>query len=118
MEGTKMKIIIVEANDNNTFKFLYDKWAMTWEGLVQEDFITVLKECYEQDNSEQVMIGYWIKGKVMNDHYKLTGDNRYPDDLNIFAIVDYGYKLALHYGARWFTDIVDNNERREKEVKR
>ena len=108
------KIIKVEANDNNTFKYLYDKWAITWEGLIEEDFSIALREVFEQDAPDQVMIGYLIKGKDMNEHYKLTGDNKYSDDLNIFAIADYGYKLALHYGARWFTDIVDNNERRER----
>ena len=53
----------------------------------------------------------------MNAHYHLTGTNAYPDDLNIFAI--YPFKgLAMMYGARWFTDIVDNNTRREKSRKK
>jgi hypothetical protein len=48
----------------------------------------------------------------MNDICKLTGDNAYPEDLNIFSI-DKFRGLAIHYGARWMDDIIDNNARRE-----
>ena len=60
-------------------------------------------------------------GKEMNDEYKLTGDNRYRNDLNFLAFSLDGLnigKLAifkLHMGDRWFDDIVDNNARREEE---
>ena len=110
------KIIKVDANDNETFQLLYDSWALTWEGLREEDFTLALQECYEQGAPEEVMVGYHIKGRDMNEHYNLTGDNKYPDDLNILAIANYGGRLAFQYGARWFTDIVDNNELREKEL--
>lgn len=87
------------------FDFLYENWAMTWEGLVEEDFELAIAEC-GGENAE----GYLIKGKDMNSHYGLKGDNKYPDDLNIFAV--YPFKgLAMSVGARWFTDIVDNNKR-------
>ncbi len=86
---------------------LYDNWAMTWEGLREEDFQLALDTCGVEGAE-----GYLIKGKDMNDIYNLTGNNRYPNDLNIFAI--YPFKgLAIQYGARWFTDIVDNNAARE-----
>ena len=85
---------------------------MTWEGLSEESFEEALKECGGENAK-----GYLIKGKDMNAHYHLTGTNAYPDDLNIFAI--YPFKgLAMMYGARWFTDVVDNNTRREKSRKK
>lgn len=101
---TETNIIRVEAADKNTFKFLYANWAMTWEGLIESDFQTAINECGTEDTK-----GYVISGKDMNKHYKLTGSNAYPDDLTIFAIYPFT-GLAMMYGARWFTDIVDNNK--------
>ena len=50
--------------------------------------------------------------KVMNQICCLTGDNAYPDDLDIFCIKDFK-GLAIQYGARWMWDIVANNGDRE-----
>ena len=103
---------IINVNTKEQFDFLYENWAMTWEGLAEESFEEALAECGGENAK-----GYLIKGKDMNAQYHLTGTNAYPDDLNIFAI--YPFKgLAMMYGARWFTDIVDNNTRREKSRKK
>ena len=103
---------IINVNTKKQFDFLYKNWAMTWEGLSEESFEEALEECGGENAK-----GYLIKGKDMNAQYHLTGTNAYPDDLNIFAI--YPFKgLAMMYGARWFTDIVDNNTRREKSRKK
>ena len=103
---------IINVNTKKQFDFLYKNWAMTWEGLAEESFEEAIEECGGENAK-----GYLIKGKDMNAHYHLTGTNAYPDDLNIFAI--YPFKgLAMMYGARWFTDIVDNNTRREKSRKK
>lgn len=103
---------IINVNTKEQFDFLYENWAMTWEGLAEESFEEALKECGGENAK-----GYLIKGKDMNAHYHLTGTNAYPNDLNIFAV--YPFKgLAMMYGARWFTDIVDNNARREKSRKK
>ena len=103
---------IINVNTKEQFDFLYKNWAMTWEGLAEESFEEALEECGGENAK-----GYLIKGKDMNAQYHLTGTNAYPDDLNIFAI--YPFKgLAMMYGARWFTDIVDNNTRREKSRKK
>ena len=88
-------------------KELYDHSAMTWEGLREEDFGLALKECGGEGAK-----GYLTKGKVMDELCHLTGDNAYPDDLNIFSVLPFK-GLAMHYGARWMDDIVDNNARRE-----
>ena len=103
---------IINVNTKKQFDFLYKNWAMTWEGLAEESFEEALEEC-GGENAQ----GYLLNGKDMNAQYHLTGTNAYPDDLNIFAI--YPFKgLAMMYGARWFTDIVDNNTRREKSRKK
>lgn len=68
-----------------------------------------------------VMEWHHFTGKEMNDHYGLTGDNRYPDNLHFLAFSLDGLnvgKLAmvkLRMGDRWFDDIVDNNDRRESD---
>lgn len=98
---------IITVVDEEGLKFLYDNWAMTWEGLREDDFQLALEEAGTENSK-----GYIVKGEVMNEICRLTGNNAYPDDLNIFAI--YPFKgLAIRYGARWMTDIIDNNARRE-----
>ena len=101
-----MKIITVETKEQ--LEALYNCSAMTWEGLRSEDFEVALEMCGKEDAD-----GYVIKGSVMNEICKLTGHNAYPDDLNIFSIAEFK-GLAMNYGARWMTDIVDNNARRER----
>ena len=101
-----MKIITVETKEQ--LKELYDSSAMTWEGLRSEDFEVALEMCGKEDAD-----GYITKGSVMNKLCKLTGDNAYPDDLNIFSIAKFK-GLAIQYGARWMDDIIDNNARRQK----
>jgi len=102
-----MKLITVTNKEQ--LQDLYDNWAMTWEGLREDDFEVALAHCCKEGENGT---GYLVKGNVMNDICHLTGDNAYPDDLNIFAIKDFK-GLAMTVGARWMTDIIDNNARRE-----
>ncbi len=99
---------IKEVKTKEQLKELYDNWAMTWEGLRPQDFQLACAECGTKDT-----IGYVIKGKTMNELCGLTGDNAYNDELNIFAIHPY-HGLAMMYGARWLTDIIDNNGARQR----
>lgn len=101
-----MEIINVETKDQ--LKELYDSSAMTWEGL-REDNFSIALEVAGQAGAK----GFLTKGKVMNEFCHLTGDNAYPDDLNIFSIKDFK-GLAIYFGARWMDDIIDNNARRQK----
>ena len=98
---------IIKVENQEDLKYLYDNWAMTWEGLREEDFQLAIKEC-----GTDLTKGYVTKGAVMNKICHLTGNNAYPNDLNIFSI--YPFKgLAITVGARWMYDIIDNNARRE-----
>ena len=100
-----MEIIKVETKEQ--LKALNDCSAMTWEGLIEEDFGAALDMCGAEGAK-----GYVTKGKVMNEICHLTGDNAYPDDLNIFSI-DKFKGLAIMFGARWMDDIISNNANRE-----
>ena len=100
-----MEIIKVETKEQ--LKALNDCSAMTWEGLIEEDFGAALDMCGAEGAK-----GYVTKGKVMNEICHLTGSNAYPDDLTIFSIDKYN-GLAIMFGARWMDDILSSNADRE-----
>ena len=100
-----MEIIKVETKEQ--LKALNDCSAMTWEGLIEEDFGVALDMCGAEGAK-----GYVTKGKVMNEICHLTGNNAYPDDLTIFSIDKYK-GLAIMFGARWMDDILSSNADRE-----
>lgn len=100
-----MEIIKVETKEQ--LKALNDCSAMTWEGLIEEDFGAALDMCGAEGAK-----GYVTTGKVMNEICHLTGSNAYPDDLTIFSI-DKFKGLAIMVGARWMDDIISNNADRE-----
>lgn len=98
---------IINVTTKEQLKELYNCSAMTWEGLIEEDFETALNMCGAEGTK-----GYVTKGAVMNKICKLTGSNAYPDDLDIFSI-DKFKGLAIMYGARWMDDIIANNADRQ-----
>ena len=100
---------IKEVKTIEELKELYDCSAMTWEGLVEEDFPTALKMCCKEGENG---IGYVTRGATMNNLCRLTGSNAYPDDLKIFSIKNF-VGLAIQFGARWMDDIINNNAYRE-----
>ena len=100
-----MEIIKVETKEQ--LKALNDCSAMTWEGLIEEDFGAALDMCGAEGAK-----GYVTTGKVMNEICHLTGTNAYPDDLTIFSI-DKFKGLAIMFGARWMDDILSSNADRE-----
>ena len=100
-----MEIIKVETKEQ--LKALNDCSAMTWEGLIEEDFGAALDMCGAEGAK-----GYVTTGKVMNEICHLTGHNAYPDDLTIFSI-DKFKGLAIMVGARWMDDILSSNADRE-----
>lgn len=93
---------IIEVKTKEQLKELYDHSAMTWEGLITEDFETAMNTC-----GDECAKGYLTKGKVMNEICHLEGKYAYPDDLNIFSV--YPFKnIASHYGARCMDNIIDD----------
>lgn len=61
-----------------------------------------------------------IKGRLINDSYRLGGENRYPENLNIIAILQEDVRLdkdtvqkLYELGAKPYTDVIYNNNRME-----
>jgi hypothetical protein len=111
MEQNKEKlknIIIVETKEQ--LEKLYKSCAITWEGLIIEDLELALKTVGQSEAK-----GYLIKGKVMNEICQLTGDNAYPDFLNIFSIIDFleFEDIENNFNARFMDDIINDNAVRE-----
>lgn len=103
---------------------LYNQGALTWVGLAtsEENLNSVKKWLAEHeaiiDGTEPTF--HIAKGKLMNDTYGLTGNNAYHEDLNIVSVTDIvDYQIALvrfEVEGRWFSDIVDNDVRRQGEM--
>lgn len=97
--------------------------ALTMEGLSpDEESLTQFLQWVNETAGLKNEKVYLITGKTMSDAYRLTGTNRYPDDLHIVCInlndvAKEGMgRLAIArfgIGARWFSDVVDNNLMRE-----
>ena len=117
---------VKNVNSGSELAYLYDRSALTWEGLVTtEDSLSQVSDWLKNKDaliSEPSF--YIITGKFMSDYYGLTGTNRYPDDLNIVSVdpecINLGKVIIARFesGGRWFDDIVDNNEDREEENRR
>jgi len=60
---------------------------------------------------------YNFSGRQMNEHYGLSGDNAYPEDLTFLAFnldglnVNELANFKIRVGDSWFDDIVINNAR-------
>lgn len=96
-------------------RFLYDEWALTFEGLDPSDIDQVVEFLQENSNltENEIPEAYIISGYYMNELCRLSGSNAYPDDLTIISFLPYGDIVAMSIGARWMTDIIDNNADRE-----
>lgn len=118
MDLVPKDIKVVEA-DGKMIDSLYEKSALTLEGLASEE-VGYLPAFLEQVNGVEVSGPIvHITGKQMDDKYKLRGSNRYKDDLNIYALpldqIKHVERVFIHMrkiGCRWFDDVVDNNHRR------
>lgn len=89
---------------------LRNQSAPTWEGLSTEGLDEQLKEIDPEVSFEV------CTGKEMNDAYGLTGNNKYPDDLNIVILTNWSINMMdwkLKFGCRWLDDVIDNNLMRE-----
>ena len=108
---------IKELKYKHQLKRVYSKNLLTIEGcqLIQEnyDFIQNWLMSIGAIISPITFI-YDIKGKTMNRVYKLKGDMKYPNDLDIVCIDNQFYNESrigsqrFDIGARWFQDITDN----------
>ena len=117
---------VKNVDSGSELEYLYNHSALTWEGLViTEDSLSQVSDWLKSKDALTSEPGFYvITGKFMSDYYKLTGTNRYPDDLNIVSVdpecINLGKVIIARFesGGRWFDDIVDNNEYREEEKKK
>lgn len=115
-----MNYTIYNVTNKEELDNLYKNSALTIEGLAEDsicDFVEWITE--NTDVLTDNLVVYVTKGKIMNDNYYLTGNNRYQDGLSLVSVVDINLmKVAFkrfEIGGRWFDDIVDNNASREAE---
>ncbi|MCL2390083.1 MAG: hypothetical protein FWD54_05840 [Endomicrobia bacterium] len=126
--GEEIKVKITKITKER-FKELYDASAFTVEGAdgSLDDWFIMLNQQMKKMGIGEVSEMFTFTGKDMNEHYKLTGNNAYQDDLiflsfkldnlNKFKLTSLK-RMRLQNGdwlnGRWFDDIVDNNEERER----
>lgn len=121
-----MKTVLVKDHEvARVAKRLEKEEAFTMEGLCKESIPDLanwlVKEagCLTEEEAEK-KDAIVFSGKQLNTLWGLTGDNRYPDNLTIICVSLEGFrnipKLSIRrfaVGGRWFTDVRDNNLRRE-----
>ena len=112
---------IINVTTKEQLDVLYNQSALTWEGLSSdEENLNAVRNWLEEHGAIQYVEPNFhiIKGKLMNEVYGLSGDNAYPEDLNIISVTDINQMaitlIRFAVGGRWFDDIVDNNARREE----
>ena len=115
---------IIKVTTKAQLDELYKDWSLTIEGLSPDeknlkellDWVKELTPLKREDV-------YTIEGAVMNREYHLTGTNAYPDtDCTLVCVKLTDMKdprkvtmPRFQIDGRWFTDICDNNSRRESE---
>lgn len=118
------KLSLVKVPEGRVDEYLekfFSSSAFTFEGLdiTNKRENKKLEKLFRENGYEDdEMLMYWFEGKTMNEKYKLTGDNRYPDDLTFVVVPEfYNPMFKLMIGARWFDDIVGQNFKREMELR-
>lgn len=113
----------IEVKTKKELDELYNCSAFTIEGIRtdEEDINGLINWIKQYSAVSDPLPIHIISGKLMNDEYHLTGNNRYPNDLNIISIKNNDIKNLdkiimprFSIGGRWFDDIVNNNSSREE----
>ena len=119
-----MKLIKVPNDRVEMLEDFCSNSMFTFEGIdVESDegkngLVQLENELRKAGYKKDEMVGYYFKGKLMNEAYGLTGSNAYQDDLTFLVIPDfYNPMFKLAVGARWFDDIVANNSIRQNAIK-
>lgn len=116
---------LVKVPENREMEMLtefYNESMFTFEGINMDDRnnLYVLEQILLETGyklKEDERVWYWFKGRCMNEHFALSDDNAYNDDLTFLVIPKYYNPLVkMKIGARWFDDICDNNARRQREI--
>lgn len=105
------QLIIVSDKDlKSEFTKLYQTSALTFTGmLIEPKNLQAIADAFVSFGAKPPITLTVISGKQMSEFCKLTGTNKYANDLHFLSVNPYGNVLAMQVGARWFDDIVDNN---------
>lgn len=117
-----MALVRVPENRESEFIQMFcDQDAFTFEGLdiTDKKGWRKLEKAFKHNlgYEGEHFTAYWFTGATMNNAWRLTGDNAYPDDFTFVVVPDYyvpEVKTAL--GARWFSDIVANNQIKQNAI--
>ena len=117
MSENKMKVIELTAdNAADYFESFYDHSALTFVGVIPEEAQLYRDYFAKYSKIDKSKPAYLYTGKMMNDHYGLTGRNAYPNDLHILTFTNDTFDNLMgiaiprfQIGGRWFDDIVENN---------
>lgn len=121
----EIKVNKIKVTTKEQLDELYNGSAFTMEGFdLSKESINKLIEWFNEYGGVRNPLSIFItKGSFMNNEYGLTGDNAYPKDLNITSIkledIKEVNRVAIPrfgIGARWFSDIVDNNRVRQNKI--
>lgn len=114
---------VIEVKDPKMLDQFYEDWSLTFEGAVPSDEnLAAIKKWLENHRCPLLKEDFYvIEGHLMNEYYHLTGTNAYEHNLPIVVILltdlskpENIFMDRFEIGGRWFTDIVDNNARREE----
>lgn len=114
---------LIQVEKPRQFAKFYKDGSLTLMSVKMEDanlYFNWLKQFTDFHNERM----YVFTGKQMNDYYKLTDWNAYPDDLLAFAVMQEDMKcdsnvIALErflFEGRWFDDIVAENRVHQRQI--
>ena len=107
-------MLIKEITKENAdlFEELYEHSAMTVQGYIPAELDLYIAHFKEKCGLHEDAIIYIFKGPVYNEYYGMKGDNKYPENFNMFSIKlsDMDNCMGAREMIRWFDDIVDNDK--------
>lgn len=112
---------ITMVNSGEDLENIYNKSMATIAGAGGNilEWISGLNEWMKQNNFGEIKKLYVFKGKDVNEHFNLEGDNQFQNDLTFIswehdgANEDNFGKYCIErfkMGIRWFDDIIDNSK--------
>lgn len=109
---------VIKVSTKKKLEELRNASMFTWEGMNddEENLKKIEKIIRRYGFKQEEMTIYIFKGELMNKAYKLTGYNKYSNDLTFVSVADYYDPIVkVQLNARWLDDIIENNLYREQE---
>ena len=112
-------------NTTELFQKAYEGsyYTITGCGGNLQEWIDGYEKIFAEKGIGKPVCWHHFTGKDMNEEYHLTGRNAYQDDLVFLCFPTDGLDIPrlsifkILAADRWFDDIVENNRRRERELR-